>query len=297
MDRVEAPAASSPARFGEIYDRGYQHYDGARLGRRHAIWALMLYSMKRAVGIKKGIGAKIIPILLYVSVLLPAVIGIGIRAFLPTAGVLDFASFFAIIFIVEGIFVATIAPEMLCGDRRENVLPLYFSRAITRADYLLAKLAAAALLTLTVSLVPAAIYWLGLQLLDDRPLAAMRDNVADLGRIAIAGLAIALFLGAIGLFISSFTGRKSIAVGIIVLGFLISESLAGALLFALDDDQPLRRFVPFLSPTQTVAGLVGRLFDEPATGIEFGLWPILGVMAAVVLVCWVVMWLRYVPND
>ena len=89
---------------------------------------------------------------------------------------LEYWDFFGFIFLIEGIFVATIAPEMLCGDRRENVLSLYFSRAITRFDYLLAKLVAAAILTLTISLVPCILYWLGRQFLDDSPMSAIKDN-------------------------------------------------------------------------------------------------------------------------
>ena len=76
----------------------------------------------------------------------------------------------------RGIFVATIAPEMLCPDRRENVLTLYFSRAITRLDYVLAKLAATAILTLTLSFVPAAILWLFRNLLADAPLSRARGQ-------------------------------------------------------------------------------------------------------------------------
>ena len=292
---MSAPNADAP-RYGEIYDRGYRHYDGPRLGRRYAIWALVIYSMKRAVGIKKGWGSKVIPILLYISVALPMVISIGVRAFIPTADVLNYYDFFGIIFIIEGIFVATIAPEMLCGDRRENVLALYFSRAITRADYLLAKLVAAALLTLSVSFVPAAILWLGFQLLDDRPLRAFRDNADDLGRIAIAGGLIAAFLGAIGLLISSFTGRKSIAVAIIVLGFVIAESLAGALTFAIDGGE-LEKYLLFLSPSGTTEGLADRLFNGPDPFSGLPLWAIVAEMGGVIALAAGVMFLRYAPNE
>ncbi|HET8521729.1 MAG TPA: ABC transporter permease subunit, partial [Thermomicrobiales bacterium] len=215
---------TAPDRYGEVFDRGYKHYDGPRLGRRHAFSALIRYSIRRALGIKKSWTAKVIPIILYVAVALPVVISLGIRAFLPTAEVLDYPDFFPFIFIIEGIFVAMIAPEMLCGDRRENVLPLYFSRAMTRLDYLLAKLVATAVLTLTISLIPAIVLWIGRQLLETSPLSAMRDHLGDLGRIFVAGGMIALYLGAIGLLVSSFTGRKSIAVAIIVLGFVLSTS-------------------------------------------------------------------------
>lgn len=293
--------ATEQAGYGEVFDRGYKHYDGQRLGRGHAIWALTTYSMKRALGIKKGIGAKIIPILLYISVLVPAIAMIAIQGFVPQAIPVDYANYFAITFVMVGIFVATIAPEMLCGDRQENVLPLYFSRAITRMDYLLAKILATAILTLTMSLVPVIILWLGYQLLDDSPLIAMRDNLDDLGKIVIAGVLIAFYLGAIGLMISSFTGRKSVAVGVIVLGYLMSESIANFVLYATQIDVVWKRLIVFLSPTTTVTGLVGKMWDvttDPMT-TELGLAaPIYGaVMAAIILICFGVMYLRYVPNE
>ena len=296
-------APVEPARRGEVYDRGYQHYDGERLGRKHAFTALVRYSMKRALGIKKGWGSKIIPIIVYVAVIIPVVVSIGIKGFLPSANIITYQALFGLIFALEGIFVATIAPEMLCGDRRENVLSLYFSRAITRLDYLLAKLTAAAILTLTVSFIPVAFYWLGLQLLADHPLAALKDHIGDLGKIVIAGVLIALYLGALGLMISSFTGRKSIAVAIIIIGFIAISALAVSLYFALEG-RSYRHDVLFLSPADTARGLVQQLFapirarnrsrDEQ---IIFSVWAYAGAMVATVVVALGVMYWRYVPED
>jgi ABC-2 type transport system permease protein len=293
--------ATAPGRYGEVFDRGYKHYDGPRLGRSHAFSALVRYSIKRALGIKKSWTAKVIPIILYVAVALPVVISLGIRAFLPSAQVLDYPDFFTFIFIIEGIFVAMIAPEMLCGDRRENVLPLYFSRAITRLDYLLAKLIATAVLTLTMSLAPAVVLWIGRQLLDTSPLSAMRDHLGDLGRIFISGGMIALYLGALGLLVSSFTGRKSIAIAIIVLGFLISTSLAFALAAAIKN-MDIKRYLVFLSPTDTISAFVNQLFHARVAGpTEFGqyfsFWIYLIGMGIVILISCAVMVWRYVPND
>jgi ABC-2 type transport system permease protein len=257
--------------------------------------------MKRALGIKKGISAKIIPIVLYIGVLVPAIGLIAVQGFVPQAFVVSYPDFFSVIFLMVGIFVATIAPEMLCGDRRENVLPLYFSRAITRLDYLLAKVLATAILTLTMSFAPVFILWLGYQLLSDSPLTAMRDNLDDLGKIAIAGTLIAFYLGAIGLVISSFTGRKSVAVGVIVLGYLMSEGLANFILYGTEIDVAWQRVVVFLSPTTTVAGLVTQMWSSDADPITMTLGlpaTVYGaVMAGVILVCGVVMYLRYVPNE
>lgn len=299
MNASDAATISvEPARRGEVFDRGYKHYEGERLGRRHAFAALVRYSMKRALGIKKGWGSKVIPIIVYVAVLIPVIVSIGIKGFLPSANIITYDALFGLIFAIEGIFVATITPEMLCGDRRENVLALYFSRAITRLDYLLAKLCAAAILTLTVSFLPAAFYWLGLQLLADHPLSAMKDNAGDLGKIAIAGVLIAFYLGSLGLMVSSFTGRKSVAVAIIIIGFLAISALAVALYVGLEG-RSYRHYVLFLSPSDTARGLVLMLFGQArrTRDIVYSVWAYGGAMVATVVVALGVMIWRYVPED
>jgi hypothetical protein len=158
-------------------------------------------------------------------------------------------------------------------------------------------LLAAGFLTLTVSLVPAALLWIGRQFLAPSPLAAMRNHLDDLGRIAVAGVLIAFYLGAIGLAISSFTGRKSIAVGIIIIGFLMAEAISGALTFAFENNERARAWLGFLSPTRTTAALVGALWNVDAGGIDAPLPAIVGVMLAVIAICVGIMYGRYVPND
>jgi ABC-2 type transport system permease protein len=182
----------APGRYGEVFDRGYANYEGERLGRRQAFRSLVGYSMKRAMGIRKSWTAKILPILLYTSAIIPLVVMIGISTIAPDAGFTSYSSYLAAIFLIVGIFVATAAPEMVCVDRRERTLPLYFSRAIARFDYVLAKVVAMTLLTMTLSMAPSIILWFGRQLVSDSPWQAMRDNVGDLGRVVFVGALIAL---------------------------------------------------------------------------------------------------------
>ena len=289
--------SASPGQYGEIFDRGYLHYDGPRLGQAHAIWALARYSMARSLGIRRPWTAKIIPLLLYAAVAIPVLIAVGIRAFFPAFEFLDYPSFFGAIFLLVGIFVALIAPEMMSSDRHDKLLPLYFSRPIGRSSYVLAKLLGTALLTLSMSLVPAVVLWLGNGLLAQEPLLALRQSLEDLGRIAVAGTMIAFYLGAIGLMIASFTSRKSIAVGVIVLGFVLSESLSFALSEALRDQPDVARWVIALSPARTIASMVGHLFDEPDLVADIPLDATMGVMAAVIAVCCVVMFAWYRRRD
>lgn len=289
--------SAAPQEYGEIFDRGYLHYAGPRLGQAQAIWALARYSMARAVGIRRSWTAKIIPMVLYGAVAIPVAIAIGIRAFVPAFEFLNYQSLFGAIFLLVGIFVATIAPEMVSSDRHDRLLPLYFSRPIGRSSYVLAKLLAAGLLTLSMSLLPVIVLWLGNGLLADEPLLAMRESLDDLGRILVAGTMIAFFLGAIGLVISSFTGRKSVAVGVIILGFVLSESLSFAVSEALRDQPDLARWTFILSPSLTIATMVNGLFGDVEFAVDVPLRIVLGVMVAVIALCCVTMLLWYRRSD
>jgi ABC-2 type transport system permease protein len=288
---------SSVARqYGEIFDRGYAHYDGPRLGQAHAIWALARYSMARALGLRRSWMAKIIPMLLYAAVAVPVAVSLGVRTFLPAADFLGYAEFFGGIFLVEGVFVAMIAPEMMSSDRHDRLLPLYFSRPIGRYAYVLAKLLGAGILTLSISLLPAVVLWLGTGLLSRQPVTALQESLDDLGRIVVAGTLIAFYLGAIGLTIASFTGRKSVAVGVTILGFVLSESLAVAILQALRDQPELARWSFALSPSRTTAAMVSELFDKDVFS-DIPLSASLSVMVLVIAFCLVVMFTWYQRRD
>ncbi len=283
--------------YGEIFDRGYLHYNGPRLGQLHAIWALARYSMARAIGLRRPWTAKVVPMLLYIAAALPVIISIGIRAFFPAFNFLDYASYFGAIFILEGIFVAMTTPEMVSSDRHDRVLPLYFSRPIGRNAYVIAKLLGTGILTLSISLIPAVVLWFGNGLLAQDPLVAMRDGLDDLGKIVIAGVLIAFYLGAIGLTISSFTGRKSIAVGVIILGFVLTESLAFAISEALSDNPDMGRWAFLISPANTIASLVDGLFGIPEMDDTLPLPVAIGVMVAVMVVCCLIMFVSYQRRD
>ena len=293
-------APATQRNYGEIFDRGYLHYEGSRLGIPAAIWALARYSMARSIGIRRPWTAKIIPMLIYAALLIPVALAIGIRAFVPAFSFLTYGEFFGAIFILEGIFVALIAPEMVSTDRHDKMLPLYFSRPIGRNAYVLAKLLGTGLLTLSVSLAPVVIMWIGNVLLARDPALALREGLGDLGKIVVAGVLIAFYLGAIGLVISSFTGRKSVAVGVIVLGFVISESLSLALSEALRDQPEIERWMFVLSPARTIVSLVNGLFPLGDSEIDSFAVPVTqaaGVMVAVMLICSLVMFLRYQRHD
>jgi ABC-2 type transport system permease protein len=288
-------------RFGEVYDRRFGHYDGPRLGRRHAFGALIRYSIQRALGIKKRWTAKVVPIILYTVAAGAVLIVIGIEAFTGKSP-MTYADFFIFTFALLGLFVATTAPEMICPDRRENVLTLYFARAIARFDYVLAKLAAMAILTLTISLAPQALFWLFRQLLADAPLAALKNNVDELAKIGLTGTLIAFYLGAIGLAVSSFTKRKPIAVTVIIVGWVMAEAFTGFTQEALRD-RSWSDHLFLISPSRCSGSLAYSLLrgDDTSVDPEFQdllawWWYALGMAGTIAIACAITIW-RYRPKD
>jgi ABC-2 type transport system permease protein len=245
---------------GVLYDRGYKGYDGPRAGRASAVWALFLYSLRRGVGIGRRWTAKILPIFLYLFAFGPILLIIGLRVILGPAleAGPDYGGIFWVFELVVLIFGATAAPEMLCDDRRLGVLPLYFSRTITRGDYLLAKLGALAVLLLSVSALPLLLFFVSNILQASDPLDYARDHLGDLFRLlALCGL-VALFYASIALAIAAVIDRKGIAAAIFAGIFLI-----GSLLIEVIQELVAARVADYLSlisPNGVSAGLTTWIF-------------------------------------
>lgn len=287
---MSAEPAPRPA--GEVFDRGYRHYDGRREGRAHAIRALIVYSLKRGVGIKKRWTAKIIPILLYVAAFLPVIVIIGIRALAGRLGAnFGYPNLYSALSTIMLIFAAATAPEMLADDRRQQVLPLYFSRPISRGDYLLAKVAALGLLMSTISLLPALLLYAGDVLLADSPLGYLGDHIGTLLRILVAGTLIALFYAAIALLVATLTDRKAVAAAVTIGAVFVVSGVAVALFTAVTGGlQPYIALLDLISVPQGIAGWV--LQYRPSTGLAGrstlgGAWYLVDVLTLTGISAWV----------
>jgi ABC-2 type transport system permease protein len=286
--------------YGEVFDRGYKHYDGPRRGRRGAITSLIGYSMKRAMGIRKSWTAKVLPFLLYVAITIPLIIQIGISAIVPEAGFASYPGYLNAIFLTVGIFVGTAAPEIICVDRHERTLPLYFARAITRGDYVFAKVVAMFLLTMTMTVIPSILLWFGRQLVADSVAEAMRENIGDLGRVVFAGLMISLVLGSIGLAVSSLTNRKGVAITLIIFLF-VAVTAVSSIALELLVDQEWSRYILALHLPLLFEGLNSHLFggaeDYVIADADFPLSTYIGYMLALTAACIALFRWRYSARD
>jgi ABC-2 type transport system permease protein len=289
-----------PQRYGEVFDRGYKHYDGPRLGRRQAVRSLIGYSMKRAMGIRKSWTAKILPFLLYVAITIPLIVMIGLSAIAPDLEFASYSGYLRGIFLTVGIFVGTAAPEMICVDRQGRTLPLYFSRAINRVDYVVAKVVAMSLLTMTMTVIPSILLWLGRQLTAEGVGQAMRENIGDLGRVIFVGVMIALVLSTLGLAISSFTNRKGVAITIIVIMFVVVTAVANAGVEVLEEMEWSRYLIALHLPLLFLglsAHLFGDVDDRVVERVNFSFAAYMAHLIGLMLVSLVILCWRYVPRD
>ena len=71
--------STSPETVGTIYDLGYRHYDGPRLGRRGAIGAIVGAGLRAVFGLGRSGRSKILPWGALVLGLLPAGIAVAIK--------------------------------------------------------------------------------------------------------------------------------------------------------------------------------------------------------------------------
>ncbi len=219
---------------GAIYDRGYRPYDGALGGRASARSALFRTSVRRAMGWRRSWRQKVAPLALLAVVTVPAIVNVGIVYI--TGG--NFETQIRIITYREYVgissalllFVALTAPDIMCPDRRQRVLPLIFARPLTGADYVIAKVAAMTVLVFGFSLIPQVVLFVGQMLVSaDGALRYARDNAEVLWQVPVAIAALAVFYAAMGVAISSLTGRRIIAGSCIGGLFLITAAVSGIL--------------------------------------------------------------------
>ena len=228
--RTDTPQGpGSPAAGGVIHDLGYQRYDGPRLGRSQIVTALAWHSFRAAFGLGRGAKAKIVPVIAFLALCLPAIV----NAFVMSKGnprAVDYDTYVpALRDIIMTIFVAVQAPELVSRDLRSRVLPLYFSRPIKPGDYPLAKYLGFTAACLVMLEVPLLLLWGGAVANVHGGSAVWAETRALIPGLLV-GLMWAVSLAAISLFLASLTGRRAFATGTVAITLLLTYTLAEILL-------------------------------------------------------------------
>jgi ABC-2 type transport system permease protein len=217
------------AETGVIHDIGYRRYTGRRLGRAQIIRALYWHSLRSAFGIGRGAKAKIVPVITFVVICLPAVANaVGVAQGQPRLFPYD-TYVFQLRVVVMIIYIAAQAPELVSRDLRSHVLPLYFCRPLRRMDYPLAKLAAFITACLAMIEIPLLLLYVG-TIAQAHSGSAIWHQTKALIPGLLVGLMWAVLLASIGLALASLSGRRAYATGAIAIFFFLTWVLAGILI-------------------------------------------------------------------
>ncbi|MEQ1788165.1 MAG: hypothetical protein ABL966_14010 [Acidimicrobiales bacterium] len=219
---------------GAVYDRGYRAYEGERGGRSAARAALFRASVRRALGLRRPWRQKVAPFVLLGIATVPAIVYVGVAYVTRNtiASDFEFITYRDYVGVSNTllVFVALTAPDIVCPDRRQRVLPLLFARPLTGFDYVLTKVGAMFAILFAFSFVPQMVLFLGQMLVsDDGALQYARDNAEVLWQVPIAVALLAIFYAAIGVAVASMTSRRIIGGATIVGLFLVTSIVSAAL--------------------------------------------------------------------
>jgi ABC-2 type transport system permease protein len=291
---------------GVIHDIGYRRYAGPRLGRAYATRSLFVHSLRTAYGLGRSTLAKLFPWGILVVLVGIAAIFVAIQSQLPpgvTERVFTYWQFPTQTNVLVLFFCAVAAPELVSRDLRGGVLPLYFSRPLSRADYPVAKFAALVSAVFLLLLVPLLALFLGSAFSQDSMGAVADEFGLFLQGVVVAALTAVLF-SAIALLIASLSGRRAVAAALIVGAFILTTPLLLVLQLlawanaTVDGEltgagEQLFQLSFLASPFTIVEGIGGWLFDpdEPLVGPYGPLY--LVVTLAIVATCLLLTLVRY----
>jgi len=239
-----------------IHDIGYQRYAGVRLGRWYAVRSLYLHALRTAFGLGRSAKAKIFPWFVVAVVMVVASVVTAVRSQLGEV-VLTYPEFSNSVSFLIILFCAAVAPELVSRDLRSGVLPLYFSRPLSRYDYALSKLAGLITAVWLVLAAPLLLMFIGGAFSVDG-LRAVWDEFLDfLPGLGFAAVYAILF-ASISVLVASLASRRAVAAAVVVATFLVTTPIVGVLGIAGGDATQLAGVA---SPLTMVQGVGAWLFD------------------------------------
>jgi ABC-2 type transport system permease protein len=222
---------------GAVYDRGYRPYEGQRGGRGASRAALVRLSIRRALGLRRSWRQKVLPWSLLGIATIPAVINVGVKYITrntPAADV-DLITFRDYVGVSTALllFIAVTAPDMVCPDRRNRVLPVIFSRPLTGNDYVLAKVGALTAILFGFGFFPQVVLFVGQMLVvEEGALDFLRENAEVLWQVPVAVALFSLYWATLALALSATTTRRIVGGVALLATVFVSAAVSSILVFA-----------------------------------------------------------------
>jgi ABC-2 type transport system permease protein len=251
---------------GAIYDIGYRNYEGARLGRGYAFRTLYVHSLRTAFGLGRGGRSLIVPWGLFAFICLPAIVQVAVTGLSRGAGnLVDYDDYMQPLSLLLALFCAAQAPELVSRDQHSRVLPLYFSRALRKHDYAVAKLLAMWTAVFILVLTPLVIILTGRLGLPADFGAAFKAESKNFLPILLTPVVFALAFATPSIALASLMARRGIASALVLGPFMLTLPISAILMQAVEGRWGA--YGVLINPIFAAGGAVLALYGEKADGV------------------------------
>lgn len=263
---MSSPSDAQGRPTGVIHDLGYRPYTGPRLGEGQVAWSFFVTGLRNTYGLGRSGRSKVLPMILFGMMVLPALILVGVLVQAKDLLDLDsqivaYSTYPITTQLLISVFVAAQAPALLSRDLRFRTITLYLARPMRRSVYVLVRLGSLAAGTLILIGAPLLVMYVG-GLLADLP--AWRETTRFLGGLFGAVL-LAACLSGLAALVAALTTRRGMAVAAVIVVLLVSYTVVASIqgiAFGSGNDA-VGEVAGIFSPYTLVNGLQYYLFDTP----------------------------------
>jgi ABC-type transport system involved in multi-copper enzyme maturation permease subunit len=276
-----------------IYDQSYTPWAGTYTSRAARVRAMIEMELALpfrntwvlivVLGAFAIVGSWLLVLFLITSAQVPPVFALGNQIY--REGFFNNPLFSMILMVLS----ATVGASLISRDVRHRALLMYFSRSITRTDYLLGKFFALVLFLMFVTLVPGLLLFLG-QLGMGQERITTAERFGDLGSIVLHSLILTVPMSAVVLAFSSATKRTYLAAILWVTFYFLSTTLSPTLVLALKADWP--KMLSWQNLTAHLGDLCYAQRGQSTRVLECGAWPPLLILGGITLISLAVVWRR-----
>ncbi len=266
--------APSNADASAIHDLGYRRYTGPRVGASGAWSALYVQSLRAMFGFGRTAKAKVIPVFVVVVTMLPALATLVASSASNGQLPIRYGQIIGAQLLLFVLFLAAQVPEVLSRDQQHKLLPLLFTRDVTRSAYASSRCAAIFTALFVVSLAPLLLLYVGEFGLSKDPSGVFSTVGPRIGPVLLQATLTAWTMSGIGAALAVWTPRRAYATASIFGAFLLLAAIATG----LDDLAGVSvRVAELLDPLRALRTMALMLFGESNRGMELNPPPALWV--------------------
>lgn len=262
---MSSPSDSGVPPRGVIHDIGYRPYAGPRLGEGPVAWSLFLTGLRNCYGLGRSGRSKVLPMLLLVLMVLPALILVAVMVQTKLDHqLLPYARYAMVTQLLVSVFVASQAPALVSRDLRFRTITLYLARPLRRSTYVLVRLASLTAAVFILLVAPLLLLLAGGLLADLGAWGQVRDFL----QAAAAVLVLSAILAGLSGLVSAVTTKRGLAVAAVIVVLLVSYTVVSAIqgVAVSQNSDRLGQAIGLFSPFTLVDGLQHWVFGAaPST--------------------------------